>query len=126
MSRLAGLWTRAESCICTGAVAESAMSPDASISTEPVFDRGRGPAPDKQEILFKNNDIGALKNGPGHPAGGRREVCFLPSVAACTAAPAECRYRDTGPPMQIPLILDPSADQSLTSQLVGQLRDAIT
>lgn len=28
--------------------------------------------------------------------------------------------------MQIPLILDPSADQSLTSQLVGQLRDAIT
>src|SRR5258707_4556931 len=28
--------------------------------------------------------------------------------------------------MQIPLILDPSGDQSLTSQLVGQLRDAIT
>src|SRR5260370_8283916 len=28
--------------------------------------------------------------------------------------------------MQIPLILDPSTDQSLTSQLVGQLRDAIT
>ncbi len=28
--------------------------------------------------------------------------------------------------MQIPLILDPSAEQSLTSQLVGQLRDAIT
>jgi GntR family transcriptional regulator / MocR family aminotransferase len=28
--------------------------------------------------------------------------------------------------MQIPLILDPSTDRSLTSQLVGQLRDAIT
>jgi GntR family transcriptional regulator / MocR family aminotransferase len=28
--------------------------------------------------------------------------------------------------MQIPLILDPSADSSLTCQLAGQLRDAIT
>src|ERR1700742_249230 len=30
-----------------------------------------------------------------------------------------------GPPMQIPLMLDRSADQALTSQLVNQLRDAI-
>src|SRR3984957_222760 len=124
MNLFAWLGARAASCLSPSRLIPRAMGPDGFILREPVVASSAQPnaARAKKHRKNRRGELRERRTGGAFGTPGAELACTMSSTAGA-------RKRSIGGGakrrMQIPLILDPTTGQSLTSQLVGQLRDAI-